>query len=119
MCPQPAVVCGDTRRPVPSLQALKDLGSAASVTLFFHESDGGLLGRAALCVRAYVHACVRARVHLRHFWKRLCVLSALALRSLSFWVPSCLGWTLFSVFFSLPHSHHKEDKPLNHGHILY
>lgn len=60
MCPQPAVVCGDTRRPVPSLQALKDLGSAASVTLFFHESDGGLPGRAALCVRAYVHACARA-----------------------------------------------------------
>lgn len=110
-CPQPAVVCGDTGRPVPSLQALKDLGSAASVTLFFHKSDGGLPGRAALRVRAYVHACVRARVHLRRFWKRLCVLSALALRSRSFWVLSCLGWTLFSVFFPSPTATIKKTNP--------
>lgn len=58
-----------------------------------------------------VRACVRARVHLRRFWKRLCVLSALALRSRSFWVLSCLGWTLFSVFLPSPTATIKKTNP--------
>lgn len=53
-----------------SLQSLKVLGFNASVTVFFHRDDCRLPG--SLCA---VCTCV----HLCHFWKRPCVLSAPAL----------------------------------------
>lgn len=109
MCAHPAVVCGDTRRPVPSLQALKDLGSAASVTLFFQA-----------CREEPRCACVRtcARALAPFLEATLCSVCA-GVEVTELLGPVLLGLDTFFCFSSLPHSHHKEDKPLNHGHILY
>lgn len=104
MSSSPVVVCGDTRRPVPSLQALKDLGSAASVTLFFHESDGGLPGRAALCVRT----CTRA---LAPFLEATLCSFCAGVEVTELLGPVLLGLDPFFCFFSSPTATIKKTNP--------
>lgn len=90
-----------------SLQALKVPSFNASVTIFFHPVDCCLPGRPTMCVRACIHLC--------HFWKHPWVLSAPVLmlqrvlgQFLLLHTPeSCSGWTFVCFFFR---SHHKEDK---------